>query len=651
MQNRIGSFAGFGFRFEVGEYAYSVDPGFGLSGEPFRDGVLEARAVGVGGEVLYGTLSVGLFSNENRLRQVILDRSGHDFRRGSRASVHEDRDLPARERCVRAHAHDLVFGIAVTDFDHALAFRYEVREDGGDVFEVSARVVAQVDDELVGIGTVLFDPFRRECELFQRAVSERADFDIRRTGGKLLEFDVFDFDFRADDGEGEVLRSALDVDGDGRTGFSLDLGDGVFYGDRFVDDEVVDFDDDVAALDSGFLGGRSGEGGDDFEHSRHGHVHVRADAFEFPGEPVLEFLAFGRREIDGMFVPHGVRHSGYRSLEEFFVAYLRRVVIFVFQLEVRVVQYGVVRSAGNALSAGDDVFVVEVGDRIEKHAVGEFFSGGGFEGLSGEAFDHVGKEVFRRGFAKRDLSLHVLHEVEIHALLHGRVKRGSGENVGVVEFYVGDRFGHVFVLREEVERDGKEFFDRHRFGSVVFGVLGNRLGLCGNGDRYRSYGCERRGDEERQRDKRGKRFFEGAEHGREWMLFGFRRVVGGSFLRRSSGYAHLGEVRSASFFSKTFERAQRVTDSEEYHAQSDERYDEQRASPSEVLFRPVPLARPFEDDFPVLQNGDPEGDEKEKIEDFCEHVRGLRPTVYGLRKAGQPEKSHVFDYFHQYVVI
>lgn len=95
----------------------------------------------------------------------------------------------------------------------------------------------------------------------------------------------------------------------------------------------------------------------------------------------------------------------------------------------------------------------------------------------------------------------------------------------------------------------------------------------------------------------------------------FRLVVGR--FEGSSSFA-LAEI---------FEGSKRIGHSKEDHSYPDERYNEDGSAPSDMLFGPIPLAGPFENDFPIPENGDSEPDEEYEIEEFDEHTKGL-PRQY-----------------------
>ena len=211
-------------RFDSG----SVDSYLGFSGEPFGDGIFEARIIGICIKTLNGSFSVRFFSNDtNIISEIILDGSCHNFRGRGTSSIYKDDDLPSCEidqiLSLTLHFGNSVF---VLDMYDTLSFRYEVIEHRSNFIETSPGVISEVDDDFP-IAWILC--YRSEClnKGILHSRSKGGDFYVLVSEIKFLIFYVIDGDFCSDNREVELLHSTLDVNPYNRSTRTFDFVDSI----------------------------------------------------------------------------------------------------------------------------------------------------------------------------------------------------------------------------------------------------------------------------------------------------------------------------------------------------------------------------------------------------------------------------------------
>lgn len=192
-----------------------------------------------------------------------------------------------------------------------------------------------------------------------------------------------------------------------------------------------------------------------------------------------------------------------------------------------------------------------------------------------------------------------------YTLLHGSVERRAGNDVRIPELDVRARFGNGSYSATISKTAVKNFYGHRRF-PVVVRIFGKRSGIDG-ANRYGSRSKHRRrsredgnGKGEDRREERGGRFGYGAHL--EGLGYFSDVCEEGSFTWIAEG--------SQPLFSEVAERSERVSDSEKSF-RGRRAWLRESFRPVRGVFRPIPLARPFVDVFPVFQNGDPERNEKE----------------------------------------
>lgn len=221
--------------------------------------------------------------------------------------------------------------------DDTLVLWDEITEHSSDFVETPARIIPEIDDDLA-ITCILCDGSECLYEGIFDSGSEGRNFDMMISIIELLVFDVVDGDFGSGNREIEFLSSSADMELDTGSLKPFDFIDRFPKGGIFIDGEIINLEDHIATLETGFFCGSTGDWSDDVELTRFWHVDVRADSLELTIEFILEIFGLCRWKIRSMFIFARICHTLRSSLDKFLIFELCTIVMSVLELKIDVIE-------------------------------------------------------------------------------------------------------------------------------------------------------------------------------------------------------------------------------------------------------------------------------------------------------------------------